>query len=99
MSHSLRLEHVQTTAKLTFLIAQYSISLFMEQGSTKNTNAHLEDSEVEALLRYLVNHRATQEGSGGFKTPVFQGDITAIAPFYEKGAIKDVKNIKWKWGM
>ena len=84
--------------KLTFLIAQYSISLFMEQGSTNNTNAHWEDPKVEALLRYLVNQRATQEGLEGFKTPVFQGAIAAIAPFYEKGAIKDVKIIKQKWG-
>ena len=68
------------------LIAQYSISLFMEQRSTKNTNAHWEDSKVEALLRYLVNQRATQEGLGGFKAPVFQG------------AIKDVKIIKRKCG-
>ena len=43
-------------------------------------------SFVEALLWYLVDQRATQEGSGGFKTPVFQG------------AIKDIKIIKWKWG-
>ena len=81
-------------AKLTSLIAQFSVSLFMEQKSTRNTNAHWEDSEVKVLLGYLVDQKAAQEGSGGFKN---QDGVAAIAPFYEKGAIKDVKIIKWKW--
>jgi len=98
--HSLRLERVRTAAKLSSLVAQYTISLLMAQSSreaAKNVNAHWEDTEIEALLRHLIDRNPGHEGSGGFNNQVFQGAISVIAPFYKKGAVKDVKIIKRKW--
>lgn len=93
---SLRLQRVHTATKLTLLYSQYTVSFLMSQ-APKNANAFWTDEETEALLKHLIKNQSTSEGAGGFHNTVFQSAISAVQPFYKKGAIKDVKHMKGKW--
>ena len=39
----------------------------------------------------------TSEGAGEFTDDVFQSAVSAVQPFYRRGAIKGVKHMKGKW--
>ena len=96
---SLHLQHVCTTATLTALYSQFAISLFMSQSSKtpRTPIAYGSDEETEALLKHFLENRSVNEGAGGFNNTVFQLAISAIQPFYRRGAIKNIKHIKGKW--
>ena len=93
---SLQLQHIFTTAKLTLLYSQYKISLLMSQ-APKNPNTFWANEETEALLKHIINNQLTSKGASGFTDTVFQSTVSAVQPFYKRGAIKGGKHMKGKW--
>ena len=63
----------------------------------KTPNTFWADEETEALLKHLVNNQSTSEGASGFTNTVFQSAVSAVQPFYKRGAVKGVKHMKGKW--
>ena len=96
---SLCLQCVRTAATLTALYSQLAISLFMSQSSKtpRTPIAYWSDEETEALLKHFLENQSVNEGASGFNNTIFQLAISAIQPFYRRGAIKNIKHIKGKW--
>ena len=96
---SLCLQRVCTAATLTALYSQLAISLFMSQSSKipRTPIAYWSDEETEALLKHFLENQSVNKGASGFNNTIFQLAISAIQPFYRRGAIKNIKHIKGKW--
>jgi hypothetical protein len=55
--------------------------------------------EVGALIDYLHQHRSQRTNGGNFKDTTFTGAVEHIKTFYSSGKPKDIKSVKYKWGM
>ena len=96
---SLLLQSVCTAATLTSLYSQFMISIAMSQSSRppRNPNTFWSEEETEALLKHLLENQLKDKGAGSFNNTIFQSVVTAVQPFYTKGAVKDIKHMKGKW--
>jgi hypothetical protein len=64
--------------------------------STVRTYAYWDEKEEAELIKALASYRSDMVNNN-FKDPVFTAVAADIAPYYVKGAVKDMKMCKLKW--
>ncbi|KAL4072280.1 hypothetical protein J3A83DRAFT_4240665 [Scleroderma citrinum] len=65
----------------------------------KGVQAKWTSIETNKLLNYLHEHCSEQMDRGNFKDSTYNAMEVFLWPFLEMGRLKDVKSIKYKWGI
>ncbi|KAL4066041.1 hypothetical protein J3A83DRAFT_4262302 [Scleroderma citrinum] len=55
--------------------------------------------KTNKLLDYLHEHHSEQTDGGNFKDSTYNAAVVFLQPFLKKGRSKDMKSIKYKWGI
>jgi hypothetical protein len=83
-------------AAITALCAHYT-TVLMATSSVQSAKARWSDSEVNALLDYLHEHKAEAGDGGNFKANTFNGAAARIKQHLSQGPTKTSKMCKGKW--
>ena len=59
--------------------------------------AYWAPAEETQMLKTLFQHRSEAGDSSNFVSTIWQAVLTAIGPFYVKGAAKSVQSCQIKW--
>jgi len=89
---------------LVTILQSISTTVGQEMEATSNNQKGLVQAvwttiETDKLLDYLHEHRSQWGDGGNFKDSTYNAAALALQPFLKSGRPKDVKSIKYKWGI